>query len=211
MGAYKAYKKEGERIVAKNAGVDYAVLEAGLNVVKAAKRADGSIDFESLAKKPEDYTNLFTQSMQGYIRSLLEVGDSEWKSLPEKAKSLWMKGLGMTPKLIRYMVGGVIARNELLKLGKVLQSDRNFESYRESQTAELEEAGEILRKGYQKNRIGTVSEALEELRLKGIVDPRAVSLQDFPLLEELSRQPSDRLEEIIRKTEPRLLRSSYKP
>lgn len=211
MGAYKESKKKSEEIAGRNMGINYAVLEAGLNVVKSAKKKDGSIDFEKVAEKPEDYICSFTQSMNGYVQSRLQIPDKEWKKQSEEHNSRLLKSFGITPKLIRYVISGVVAQNKLLNLGEVLQTDRNFEGYQESQMAEFDPAQQILERGYRDDRLGTVNEMLDEFKLTGLVDPRAVSLQDLPLLERLSKQPADRLEEIISKTEPRLLRSSYKP
>ncbi len=212
MGAYKNYKAETERAALKNLGVNYALLEAGVEVVKSAKTPDGSIDakkLEEMKEKPEKYAGAFTSRMNRYVQQSLKIEDKIWAGIPEESKSRLLKIFGITDNIIRYLISHIIPSDKLMNFAEVLQKDKNFESYRRTQDEDLASAQENLRRGYHSNMLGTVKEALEELNLTKVIDPRAVGFEDLlEILPKFQQLKEGQLEEIIEKIEPRLLRKA---
>lgn len=214
MGAYKAFKNEYEKIAGQNAGLDYALLKAGMDVLESVKTPEGHIEIEKLEKmgeKPEEHVGNFASSMNSYVQNRLKVDGKSWQGLPEEVKSRLLRTFGLTPSLIKYLVGQVVAKGKLMKFGEVLEGDEQLENIRTAKHEEFISAHEELADSYKKDRLGTVEEALEELNLKELIDPRAVSFEDLlKVLPRYEQPKADKLEEIMKKIDPRLLRSSYK-
>ncbi len=212
MGAYKEYKGRIEAVESVNAGLDYALLRAGTEVCEAAKRPDGSIDFKKIGEKPQDYTAPFNTSMDSYLMARLKITAENWaKYFSQEVKSRLLRSFGIAPKLVDHVIGRVIAGGKLMNFGAVMQEDEAFQPYRVNQEEDMQDVAKILEEGYKNNRVGTVEEALGDMKLGELVKPEAVGLKDLGFLSQIaSKVPADKLEETIRKLEPRLLASSYK-
>ncbi len=90
MGAYKSHKAEVEKVELKNMGEDYALLEAGMEVFKAAKTPEGSIDpkkLEAISEKPEEHTKTFNNAVHKYLQKRLSIKDKDWNNRSEEDKS----------------------------------------------------------------------------------------------------------------------------
>lgn len=211
MGAYKDYKNKIEAVQSVNAGLDYALLRAGTEVCEAAKKPDGSIDFKKIGEKPADFTAQFNKAMDGYLMARLKVAAENWgKYFSQEVKSRLLKSFGIVPKLVEHFIGNVVAGGRLMNLGATMQEDEAFQPYLANHQEELQDVSKVLEDGYKNDRVETVKEALDDFKMSGIVKPEAVGLKDLGLLTTLAAKvPADKLEETIRKLEPRLLVSSY--
>lgn len=209
MGAYKDYKTKLEEIDNINSGLDYALLKAGVDVCEAAKLPDGSIDYKKIHENPGDFKGIYTESLETYMQKRLMLDPKAWSGLNAETKKRLLKSFGITPNIVNHVIGEVIPKGQLMQFGEVLNS-KHFKQYRTEQEQEYLPAQEILGKGYDADKLGTVNEALTELKLTNLIKPEAVGLSDLAILEQLAlKAPSDKLEEILKKSEPRLLKSSY--
>ncbi len=208
MGAYKNYKKKLEEINNRNSGLDYALLKAGINVCEAAKLPDGSIDYKTIHENPDNFKGIFTESLGTYMQQRLMIDPKAWSCRSEEDKKRSLKSFGISSAIVDYIIGEVIPKGQLMQFGEVLNT-KPFEGYKADQEQEFMSAQEILTQGYQNNRLETINEVLAELKLTNLIKSEAVGVRDLAFLEQVSRAPSDKLEEILKKNEPRLLKSSY--